>query len=231
MRICEAEIRMRIVFTPWGSFGDLHPYMGVALEMKRRGHDVLIASTAAYREKVEGEGLSFYAVRPDMQQYAQNPKLMARLMDRLRGPEHLLRHILMPAIWDMYADLSAAAVGADLVVSHLAACAAPLVAEKSGIPWVSIVLQPAVLFSAYDPPSLPIFGDSVRLSPTVARLVFALIRSTTNGWMKELYELRRELGLPASRKHPLFEGQFSPSGTLPFSRAPWLSRSRTGLRM
>jgi rhamnosyltransferase subunit B len=231
MRICEAEIRMRIVFTPWGSFGDLHPYMGVALEMQRRGHDVLIASTAAYREKVEGEGLSFYAVRPDMQQYAQNPKLMAHLMDRLRGPEHLLRRILMPAIWDMYTDLSAAAVGADLVVSHLAACAAPLVAEKSGIPWVSVVLQPAVLFSAYDPPSLPIFGDSVRLSPTVARLVFALIRSTTNGWMKELYELRRELGLPANRKHPLFEGQFSPSGTLPFSRAPWLSRSRTGLRM
>jgi rhamnosyltransferase subunit B len=120
----------------------------------------------------------------------------------------------------MYTDLSAAAVGADLIVSHLAACATPLVAEKSRTPWVSVVLQPAVLFSAYDPPSLPIFGDSVRLSRAVARFVFGLIRSTTNGWMNELYELRRELDLPTSRKHPLFEGQFSPFGTLAFfSRA------------
>ena len=208
------------MFTPWGSFGDLHPYLCVALEMKRRGHDVLVATTAVYREKVEGEGLSFFAVRPDMRHYAENPKLMADLMDRLRGPEHLLRRILMPAIRDMYTDLSAAAVGADLIVSHLAACATPLVAEKSRTPWVSVVLQPAVLFSAYDPPSLPIFGDSVRLSRAVARFVFGLIRSTTNGWMNELYELRRELDLPTSRKHPLFEGQFSPFGTLAFfSRA------------
>ncbi len=211
---------MRVVFTPWGSFGDLHPYLAVALEMKRRGHDVLIATTAVYESKVEGEGLSFRAVRPDMEQYAGNPKLMADLMDRLRGPEHLFRRILMPAVRDMYTDLGAATEGADLIVSHVAACAAPLVAEKTGIPWVSVALQPAVLWSASDPPSFPIFGDWVRISPAVARFVFRLIRTTTNPWMKEFYQLRRDIGLPEPSKHPLFEGQFSPFGTLAFfSRA------------
>jgi MGT family glycosyltransferase len=211
---------MRIVFTPWGSFGDLHPYLAVAIEMKRRGHDVVIATTRVYQPKVEGEGLTFYPVRPDMQQYVDNPELMKALMDKMRGPEHLMRRILMPAVRDMYSDISAAVTDADLIVSHVAACATPLVAEKTGIPWVSVVLQPAVLWSAYDPSSFPLFGEWVRASPVVARSVFGFARRVTDRWMKEIYELRRDLGLPTARKHPLFEGQFSPFGTLAFfSRA------------
>jgi MGT family glycosyltransferase len=207
---------MRVVFTPWGSFGDLHPYLAVALEMKRRGHDVLVATIPEYREKVEGEGLAFSAVRPAMQQYVDDPKLMASLMDRLRGTEHLMRRILMPAVRDMYRDVSAAAEGAELLVGHLAAFATPLVAEKTGVPWVSVALQPSAVWSCYDPPYFPIFGDSVRLSPAIARMVFALIRNRTAAWMKELQRFRRELGLPPASKHPLFEGQFSPFGTLAF---------------
>lgn len=207
---------MRVVFTPWGSFGDLHPYLAVAIEMKRRGHDVLIATSPGYQPKVEGEGLSFYPVRPDMQQYVDNPELMRALMDKMRGPEHLMRRILMPAVRDMYADISVAVRGADLIVSHVAACATPLVAEKTGIPWVSVVLQPAVLWSAYDPSSFPLFGDWLRASPVIARSVFGFMRNVTDRWMKEIYELRRDIGLPAARKHPLFEGQFSPFGTLAF---------------
>ena len=49
---------MQVVFTPWGSFGDLHPYLAVALEVKRRGYDVLISTSDVYRDKVEGEGLA-----------------------------------------------------------------------------------------------------------------------------------------------------------------------------
>src|SRR5690348_7676326 len=101
---------MRIVFTPWGSLGDLHPYLAVALEMKRRGHDVLVATSNVYREKVEGEGLRFHAVRPDLRPYLEHPEEVADVMDRLRGPEMLFRRILMPAVQDMYDDLINAVV-------------------------------------------------------------------------------------------------------------------------
>jgi UDP:flavonoid glycosyltransferase YjiC (YdhE family) len=207
---------MRIVFTPWGSLGDLHPYLAVALEMKRRGHDVLIATSDVYREKAEGEGLRFHSVRPDLRQYLEHPEQMADVMDRLRGPEMLFRRILMPAVRDMYDDLIGAVTGADLLVSHVAMCAAPMVAEKLGLRWVSVALQPAVFLSAYDPPYLPVFGNWLRLSPIVARIFTRFIRVETKRWLGAVYQLRQQLGLSTQRKHPLFEGQFSPFGTLAF---------------
>lgn len=35
-------MRKRIVFTTWGSLGDLHPYLAPAFELQRRGHDVAV---------------------------------------------------------------------------------------------------------------------------------------------------------------------------------------------
>ena len=48
-----------------------------------------------------------------------------------------------------------AAGGPDLLVSHVLTYATRWVAEKTGIPWAGIFLQPLGFFSAYDPPVLP----------------------------------------------------------------------------
>jgi UDP:flavonoid glycosyltransferase YjiC (YdhE family) len=204
---------VRIVFTPWGSLGDLHPYLAVAIEMKRRGHSALIATSEVYSDKVKGEGLQFHAVRPDLRPFLDHPQQFAALMDRFRGSEHIFRGVIMPALRDMFTDLRNGAAGYDLLVSHVAMCAAPIVAESLSLPWVSAALQPAVIWSATDPPYVPIFGHLPRRSPRMARLFFRFVRAATNRWMQPVYELRRELGLTI-RGHPLFEGQFSPFGAL-----------------
>lgn len=46
----------RIVFTTYGSLGDLHPYIAIALALKDRGHYPAIATHEVYRSKVEVEG-------------------------------------------------------------------------------------------------------------------------------------------------------------------------------
>ena len=54
----------------------------------------------------------------------------------------------MPALRESYEDTLAAAEGADLLVTMLASYATRLVAEKTGIPWVSAVHVPdGVLFN------------------------------------------------------------------------------------
>ena len=50
----------KIVFTTWGSFGDIHPFMGLALELQARGHRAAIATLSWYREKIEAAGIQFY---------------------------------------------------------------------------------------------------------------------------------------------------------------------------
>jgi UDP:flavonoid glycosyltransferase YjiC (YdhE family) len=39
----------RIVFFTWGSLGDLHPYLTLAVELGRRGQGVSIATLGASR--------------------------------------------------------------------------------------------------------------------------------------------------------------------------------------
>src|SRR5262245_51134457 len=98
--------KKRIVFTTWGSFGDTHPYMTLALELQRRGHHPVFATSEIYREKVEAEGLEFFAVRPDLpppeSETAQ--EMIRKLSDTLGGPRYLFREILMPHLRDTYED-------------------------------------------------------------------------------------------------------------------------------
>jgi len=49
----------RIVLNTFGSFGDVHPYMALAMELQARGHKPVIATSPLYRPKIEGAGLSF----------------------------------------------------------------------------------------------------------------------------------------------------------------------------
>ncbi len=53
----------RIVLATFGSLGDLHPYLSIALELKRRGHIPIIATIEMYRNAVEGNGIEFRLLR------------------------------------------------------------------------------------------------------------------------------------------------------------------------
>lgn len=204
----------RIVLATWGSYGDLFPAVGLALALKARGHAPVVATCEFYRSIVEPLGLGFHPVPPDVN--PNDTALIARLMDPKRGSEVLLGELLAPAIRDSYAAIEAAARGADLLVSHPATMAAPLVGEKFGLRWVSTVLAPLSFFSRHDFPALsplPWTAHLNALGPGVCGAFKALARVMTRRMLRPVIELREALGL-ADRGVPLFEGQFSPLGTL-----------------
>ena len=68
--------RKRIVLSTFGSFGDIHPYLAIALELKARGHSPVIATSEVYREKMDALGLEFRPVRPDMPSYDDTEELI-----------------------------------------------------------------------------------------------------------------------------------------------------------
>src|SRR5512134_3753220 len=137
----------RSVFATFGSFGDLHPYIAVARELKRRGHQPLIASFAEFREAVEAAGIEFAPMRPDMARFGDRAAVMEKLVDPWRGPEFLIRGMFMPHLRESYEDLERACRGADLLVTHPLALAGQLLAEKEGLLRVSTALSPMTMFS------------------------------------------------------------------------------------
>jgi len=139
----------RLLITTFGSFGDVNPYMGLALELRRRGHVPILAMPGIYREAVEAEGLVFRAIRPDLD--PDDHAFTERLMDPARGTEAIFAEWLLPALRDSYEDLLAAAADADLLVTHPASLAGPIVAAVLRRPWASTVLAPMSFFSVTDP--------------------------------------------------------------------------------
>jgi rhamnosyltransferase subunit B len=211
----------RVVITTFGSFGDLNPYLGLALGLKARGHDPVIATAEFYRPFVEAEGMGFRPVRPDRNLH--ETEAVRRIVNPGRTPEHIMRELLFPHLQESYEDLSEAARGADALLTHPLTFAGPLVAEKVSVPWVSTVLAPISFFSAHDFPALPVFPRLTimlrRLGPGAGRPLVGLAKRATRHWPEPVRRLRTEIGL-SSGKHPIHEGQFSPELVLAmFSRS------------
>jgi UDP:flavonoid glycosyltransferase YjiC (YdhE family) len=202
----------RIVLATFGSFGDIHPYLAIAEELSSRGHDPVIATSELYRDKLLAGGFNFLPVRPHVPPpQEQHASVMEKVMNPKSGSSYIINEMLMPFLRDAYEDLLKAVEGADLLLTHPISFAGPLVAQKTGVPWVSSVLAPASFMSAYDPP-LPPFWPWMRhvqlLGPRFVAAFFAQVKKYYNN--KDYDTFRAELGLP-DRGSPVFEGQHSPA--------------------
>jgi rhamnosyltransferase subunit B len=202
----------RIVLATLGSPGDLHPFLAIGAELRARGHEIIVATSALYRGQVSAASLGFAPVRPDRSPNQQDPDFVDRVIRERATPGAVFRAMFLPSLRESVEDLLGATEGADLVVAHTLASAARLAAEVRGLPWVSAVMQPMGYFSAYEPPLIgprAISWVLHRLGPGATRPVLRLSRRLTDAWTKEWRSLRAELGLATVKDHPLWEGQHS----------------------
>jgi len=201
---------MRIVLNSWGSLGDLFPYIALGRALQARGHSAVLAVPDFFRPMVEAAGLEHADVGPEVD--PSDRALIAGVMDPMKGPEYLIRKVIMPGLRTAYEQMRQAARGADLIVTHPVAFASPVVAQEQRLPWVSTVLAPASLYSRIDTPVMLPFAAAIALRKMGAwtmRPVLAIGRRATEQWLTPVHALRAELGLPQIG-NPLFEGQRSP---------------------
>lgn len=191
----------KILIATFGSLGDLHPFVALAHALAREGFAPVIATSAAYADYIRGEGLGFVAVRPDADDLTSRLGMdlgqIARKM--AEDDRFLFETLIFPHLRESFDDLDAAAADAVAIVSHSLAFAARLVAEARGLPLVTVLLSPLMLFSAEDPPQ----GSQLPLrlapaSPVGIAWNRALLWSAAHAvalWAAPLRRLRRELGL------------------------------------
>jgi rhamnosyltransferase subunit B len=203
------------LLTTFGSLGDLHPYIAVGIGLRERGHQVTIATSGVYRTKVEGEGLGFHPVRPDVSVLAAAPEQMAKAFHHRTGTEYVIRKMMLPYLEQSYEDLKDIARKADLIVGHPLAFATPILAEQLGKPWISVVLQPSMMLSAFDPPSISGYGYVEWLrgfGPGFWKQFWRLSKSVVRVWGKPINQMRRRMGMP-ELPNPVLDDMFSPYGT------------------
>jgi rhamnosyltransferase subunit B len=204
----------RIVVACWGSHGDLNPYIGLAIALKARGHRPVVATMPMYKDNVEREGLEFAAVGPQVN--ADDRALMARLMHPRRGTERIVRELVLAALPQTYEEMRATLRRADLAISHPLTYTVPIICEHERLPWLSSALAPISFFSDTDLPVFPTtpwLHPGPRLNNWLLRKIKKLAHRQMGSWAEPVYRLRAELGL-ARGGNPVFEGQYSPHGTL-----------------
>jgi UDP:flavonoid glycosyltransferase YjiC (YdhE family) len=204
---------VRVLLCTWGSLGDLYPYLTIAARLAADGHYPVLAAPPFYQRAVEDAGIAFHGVPPDVD--PRNAELTKRFMDPRHGSEAVVEY-LAPVVREAYETLLPAVRTADLIVSHPVTFAAPMAAEVLRKRWISTVLAPASFFSIHDfpvPAPAPSLARFSRLGAPAGWIMRKIARTASFTWMGPVRALRSDLGLP-DRGEPLFEGQFSPHGTL-----------------
>ncbi|MGI8638995.1 MAG: glycosyltransferase [Pyrinomonadaceae bacterium] len=200
---------MKIVIAPYGSLGDLHPLLALAIELRKRGHEISINTLEVYREKIAALGFDFSSLRPDI--HPEDRQLAREIMDAKSGTEKLLREILLPNVHLMYEDLMKAVEGADVLISGEVVYAAPSVAEKTKIKWITTSLAPASFLSPHDPfvpPTAQWLKHFRFLGATFHTGIYSLVHRLIASWLEPYKQFRREIGL--SENHdPIFKDKFS----------------------
>lgn len=202
------ERRMRMVFTAFGSAGDVLPVLSIAEAASKRGHDCVallnpaqLGLAAARGVRAEGFGEAW-----DASTLRDRPGWL----DAKRGSLAMLRELmaprtasLVPALRDLLERF-----GADVVVHHQASFGVGWVTEALGIARVMVSVAPSGWVSVKDPSRYPGMPDRDSYPGWAVRLggVFGK-RAVNRAVDPVLNGIRREMGMEAGRAF-MFEEQF-----------------------
>lgn len=199
---------MRVLCSTFGSSGDVFPMFGLALELKRRGHDVRFATNVHYAGLADRHGMPFepLGTEAEFEAAIANPDLW----HPRRAFAHVFRSF-QPALrrqYEIHAEFRAA--GGDVAITNCFGFGAFNARDTLGLPVLTLHLQPSVLWSDHLQPRLPGLGGPPWLRSLLFRLgerlaVDPVVCPSLNAW-------RRELGLPPVRR--ITRWWNSPSGVI-----------------
>ncbi len=192
----------KILLTTYGSYGDLHPFMAMGKALINVGHQVTLMSHLQYKEMVEKFGIHFIPMRPSEEDFGSEDIWPEKAHDPKTGTLYFMKELILPFLNESYELLEREIPKYDLVIPHAFTFAAPLVADKYNIPWLSCLLQPCAIFSAYDPPfvgNLKYLSYVKFLGPSILKSMCHFMMKDFNKSLNPVLQLKIKIGLENKR--------------------------------
>lgn len=204
----------RVLLTTHGSSGDLNPFLALGYGLRARGHDVRFAVTDQLAAAVVAEGFAVCRLS-DEEETALAPYAhqiygaMGHITQHAIPAKDLFAQSVIPTLRTKVEELGAAAAEADLLVAAGHQHAASIVADRTSIPWATVVLSPLFLPScSFAPIPLPITPPRPlqRFANRFSWLIGAvMLRRVAD---RAINTIRAEYGL-APRRNVLLNGTHS----------------------
>ena len=196
----------RFVVCSAAYLGDVAPFIPVADELARRGHDVTFLAPEGYRTVLEGQRFAYqpYALDCSAASMHADPRHERLMRHPYVNTTRLGRYWMDRAFADDPAagaqSLVDAFDGADVVVTHPTFGAASIpVAHAMGIPVATGHLFPMMVPTRQWGP--PIGSKNPRLGASLNRAMWTALRRSSGPLFRDrvINDFRRGLGLPAVR--------------------------------
>lgn len=187
---------MRILLQPVGSAGDVHPFVGIGLALKERGHHVTVITNGYFENLIRRVGLEFVELgtAQEYREALDNPEIWhpTRALQAM-GP--YVSQLVRPA-YQMVAERYIA--GETVVVASTLSFGSRVAQDKLGVPTVTVHLQPSMILSVIKPPVLAPMPIPDWLPRFVVRGLYYVGNKCVADpqFLPEINGLRRELGLP-----------------------------------
>ena len=133
---------MKIIVATIGSRGDTQPYINLCQGLRDAGHDVTLATNPTLCSLAEAHQVHCAPVGPAVDMGAEGARLLAQSFNNMWIGMIRVMQLGARLVEEAYPDVLAVCRGADLVITS-DTTSGIAEAEKLGLPWISVTLQPA----------------------------------------------------------------------------------------
>ncbi|HEY1067802.1 MAG TPA: glycosyltransferase [Pirellulales bacterium] len=193
--------RLRVLFCPLGSSGDVHPLIGIGRAMQARGHSVTMIANDHFEPLLRSLGFDFASTGnlEEFKDVIANPDLW----HPRRGFKLLSRRMFVPLMQRIYDRiLELHEPGRTVVVAPTISFGARLAQERHDVPLATVLIQPVTLRSEHDAPKLPGMRSMARWPRWTKRFLYWLadVAAIDPTLAPPLNTMRKEIGLPPVRR-------------------------------
>lgn len=203
---------MKFLITALGSYGDVHPMVGLGAALQTRGHRAAIISNPHFQTMIESARLEFLPLGTAEQYHelAHHPDLW----NPMKGPPLIMR-LMAQSLRELYEIIDANVVAGETVLgAHCLDFASRIHHDKHGTPLASIHFAPLGLRSFHQSPQMFRMLMQPWLPKWFRRFQFWLADKFVDYLVaSEINALRQDLGLPAVQR-VMHQWYFSPQMVL-----------------
>ncbi len=192
---------LNVLLVAIGSHGDVHPFVGIGVGLRARGHRVRVIVNEHFAPLVQQAGLESIGVGTD----AEYREMVVHpdLWHRRKGPRYVLQAIgrLIRPVYDAIVEHNVP--GQQTVVAHSTlGLGARIAQDRHSIPTATIHLQPSIVRSAIAPAVLPGLPMKRWMPIPMRRLIYRLLdRAAVDPLIAPgINACRAEVGLPPVRR-------------------------------
>jgi len=187
---------MKVLILTIGSHGDVHPFLGIAAALRRRGHDVTMVASPYFDSLICAMGLNYVPLgkAEEFESMARDPQIW----HPLHGPIKIANSIEHSLPQSYQAILDHAEPGKTVLVYSSLSFAARIAQETLHLPGVTVHLSPILFRSVYDPPKFAGMHMPDWMPHWMKRGIYKLtdVLVTDRYFAPPINRFRKRLGLP-----------------------------------